>query len=45
MSLYAMGDLHLALSDEKKPMDIFNGWDNYTEKIRDNWYYYIEDYY
>ena len=43
MSLYAMGDLHLALSDEKKPMDIFNGWDNYTEKIRENWLKNISD--
>ncbi|MBQ3566973.1 MAG: metallophosphoesterase [Oscillospiraceae bacterium] len=37
MSLYAIGDLHLALSDLKKPMDIFNGWEGYTEKIEKNW--------
>lgn len=37
MSLYAIGDLHLALGDTNKPMDIFNGWENYTEKLEDNW--------
>lgn len=37
MSLYAIGDLHLALGDTNKPMDIFNGWDNYIEKIQTNW--------
>ncbi len=37
MSLYAIGDLHLALGDTNKPMDIFNGWDNYIEKIETNW--------
>ena len=35
MSLYAIGDLHLALSADK-PMDVFGGrWENYMEKIRE----------
>ncbi len=36
MSLYAIGDLHLSLS-VNKPMDIFGGWDNYVEKLKENW--------
>lgn len=36
MALYVMGDLHLSLGTDK-PMDIFGGWDNYTERIRENW--------
>ena len=31
-----MGDLHLSLS-VNKPMDIFGGWDNYMERIKENW--------
>ena len=35
MALYAIGDLHLALSAEK-PMDIFGGtWIGYMEKLRE----------
>ena len=37
MALFAIGDLHLALSDTYKPMDIFNGWEGYTEKLEKNW--------
>ncbi|MBQ8974763.1 MAG: metallophosphoesterase [Oscillospiraceae bacterium] len=34
MSLYAIGDLHLALSDKSKSMEAFGGrWENYIEKI------------
>jgi predicted phosphohydrolase len=34
MSLYAIGDLHLSLSDPSKSMDAFGGrWDHYIEKI------------
>lgn len=36
MSLFVMADLHLPLS-VNKPMDIFGGWDNYVEKIEENW--------
>lgn len=37
MAIYAISDLHLPLGVEK-PMDVFGTrWDNYVEKIRDNW--------
>lgn len=36
MSLYAIGDLHLSLGVDK-PMDIFRGWENYIEKLSQNW--------
>lgn len=36
MALYTMGDLHLPFG-VNKPMDIFGGWDNYVERIRENW--------
>lgn len=37
MALYAISDLHLALSTDK-PMDIFGGhWSNHDEKIKKNW--------
>ncbi|MBD5384466.1 MAG: serine/threonine protein phosphatase [Ruminococcaceae bacterium] len=31
-----MGDLHLSLGCDK-PMDIFSGWTNYLERLRENW--------
>lgn len=36
MSLFAIADLHLSLGTNK-PMDIFKGWHNYTERLRRNW--------
>lgn len=36
MSLYAIADLHLSLGEDK-PMDIFQGWNDYTSRLRDNW--------
>ncbi len=37
MSLYAISDLHLGLSNDK-PMDIFGGrWENYLELLKNNW--------
>jgi hypothetical protein len=36
MSLFVIADLHLSLSVDK-PMNIFDGWDNYVEKLTDNW--------
>ena len=36
MSLFVIADLHLSLTSDH-PMDIFPGWENYTERIRDNW--------
>ncbi|MGN1480478.1 metallophosphoesterase [Porcipelethomonas sp.] len=37
MSLFAIGDLHLAISDKSKSMSVFSGWDNYMELLEDNW--------
>lgn len=36
MAIYAMADLHLSLGADK-PMDIFDGWQNYENRIIDNW--------
>lgn len=37
MAIYAISDLHLALSIDK-PMDVFGGkWENYMEKLKENW--------
>lgn len=36
MSLYAISDLHLSLGTNK-PMDVFGGWNNYVERLRENW--------
>lgn len=36
MSLYAIADLHLSFGVDK-PMDVFDGWDDYTDKLKDNW--------
>ena len=38
MALYAIADLHLPLgTGEKKSMNIFNGWENYVDRIEKNW--------
>lgn len=42
MSLYTIADLHLSFG-VSKPMDIFSGWDNYVEKLEDNWRRKIKD--
>ncbi len=36
MKIFTIADLHLSL-DGTKPMDIFPGWENYVERIRENW--------
>ncbi len=36
MSLYAIADTHLSLSDDK-PMDIFGGWQDYVIRLEHNW--------
>lgn len=36
MSVYAIADLHLSFGTDK-PMDVFSGWQNYTERIQKNW--------
>lgn len=36
MSLFAIADLHLSLGEDK-PMDVFAGWNNYVERLKNNW--------
>lgn len=40
MSLFTIADLHLSFSSNK-PMDVFSGWKNYTDKIKENWLYRV----
>lgn len=40
--LYTIGDLHLSLGCDK-PMDIFPGWTNHLERLRENWNSKITD--
>lgn len=42
MSIYVIGDLHLSLGCDK-PMDIFRGWDNYVERLTENWNRLVSD--
>ena len=42
MSLFAIGDLHLSLGEDK-PMDIFAGWDNYVQRLEENWRSLVTD--
>ncbi len=36
MSIFTISDLHLSFGTDK-PMDIFRGWDNHTERLFANW--------
>lgn len=36
MAVYTIADLHLSFGTDK-PMDVFGGWENYTERIEKNW--------
>ncbi len=36
MSLYAIADTHLSFGTNK-PMDTFEGWNDYTERLKNNW--------
>ena len=42
MALYAIADLHLSLGEDK-PMDIFNGWNDYVKRLEENWNKLITD--
>jgi predicted phosphohydrolase len=43
LSVYVLGDLHLSLGVDKK-MDVFGeNWENYTQKIHDNWMNTVSD--
>lgn len=36
MALFVIGDTHLSLS-VNKPMDVFGGWQNYMQRLEENW--------
>ena len=36
MALYAIGDLHLSIGEDK-PMDVFAGWNDYVSRLKENW--------
>ncbi|MBO4432182.1 MAG: metallophosphoesterase [Clostridia bacterium] len=36
MRLFAISDLHLSFG-VNKPMDVFSGWENYTDRLKTNW--------
>jgi predicted phosphohydrolase len=42
MSLFAIADLHLSLGCDK-PMDVFEGWQDYTAKLEKNWRSIVKD--
>ena len=37
MSVFTISDLHLAIGEPDKTMEIFRGWENYIERIEKNW--------
>ena len=44
MSVFAMADLHLNISSAEKSMEVFGSrWQNYTEKIQNNWRHLVSD--
>lgn len=42
MSLFAISDTHLSFGTDK-PMDVFKGWENYEEKLKNNWEAIVSD--
>ncbi|MDR3178528.1 MAG: metallophosphoesterase [Oscillospiraceae bacterium] len=36
LSIFAISDLHLSFKSDK-PMDIFDGWEDYVDRLRKNW--------
>ena len=36
MALFVIADLHLSLGSSK-PMDVFRGWENYVDRLTENW--------
>ena len=44
MSIFALADLHLALSNPEKSMDVFGSrWEGYIDRVRDNWINTVTD--
>ena len=42
MSLFVLGDLHLSLGEDK-PMDVFSGWNDYVDRLENNWRRLVND--
>ena len=42
MSLFAIADTHLSFGTNK-PMDTFEGWSNYTQRLKENWNKIVDD--
>jgi predicted phosphohydrolase len=42
MSLFCIADLHLSLGTNK-PMDVFEGWQDYTSRLLNNWNSIVKD--
>lgn len=42
MSLFAIADTHLSFGTNK-PMDTFDGWQNYTQRLEKNWNNLVDD--
>ena len=42
MKIFGISDLHLSFGTDK-PMDIFYGWDNHTDRIKANWTRLVTD--
>ena len=42
MSLFAIADTHLSFGTDK-PMDTFEGWQNYTDRLKNNWNKVVSD--
>ncbi len=42
MALFAIADLHLSFGTDK-PMDVFRGWQDYTDRIEKNWRALVTD--
>ena len=42
MSLFVIGVLHLSLGEDK-PMDVFSGWNDYVQRLENNWRRLITD--
>lgn len=42
MKLFAIADTHLSLRSDK-PMDVFHGWNNYLERLEQNWRMLVSD--
>ena len=40
MAVFTIADLHLSFGEDK-PMDVFPGWQNYTDRIKQNWQHLI----